>query len=335
MVAAGGVAAATRTEPSGRRPNTGAAVRERRGRARRRRRLSAATAARAHRLPAEGLRVLDLTRVLAGPVRAGRWRSGARTSCASTAPELPEIRLAAHRHGPGQAQRDLDARTATGAATLRRLAVDADVVLLGYRPGALDAAGSRPARQLLEDPDISSSSSCPPGAGAGRGPGGEGSTASCSPRAASPHRCRDAAASPGALPAQVLDHATGYWAAAAALGRAAPSVLTRAGRVSRLALAATAEHLRRAARLVGRCRCRSRLRRRALPDQRRRRRPGTAAVPARRPAARRAVPGPPLRCRRPELVTGQPRSHDGASTGIRGSGDATRPKRSVPPDQSW
>lgn len=150
-------------------------------------------------------------------------------------------------------------------------------------------------------------------------------------------RCADHDGTPGALPAQALDHATGYRAVAAALEgvRRRPE---EGGRLVRLSLLAAAEAL------LGY--------------------PAPAPVPDPRAAAYDAGPhlgsAGPVRYARPPFRLGdepvdhpfparpygadapewraeppQPEiSHSGASTGMRGSGDATRPNRSVPADQS-
>ena len=61
----------------------------------------------------------------------------------------------------------------------------------------------------------------------GRGLAGAASTASSRPRPASPPANRPPATEPGALPCQLLDHGTGYLAAAAALDGRPPSARRR------------------------------------------------------------------------------------------------------------
>lgn len=90
--------------------------------------------------PLAGLRVLDLTRILAGPV-AGRTLAahGAQVLLVN-GPHLPNIgAIADTSRGKRSAQVDL--RTAAGRATLQLLLREAHVFLQGYRPGALAGHG--------------------------------------------------------------------------------------------------------------------------------------------------------------------------------------------------
>ncbi len=250
VVTAGGVAAAMRTESQWEASEPGAAVRDAplvervenvAGAAQG---LGARPLPRADRLPAEGLRVLDLTRVLAGPTAGRTLAAWGADVLRVDPPQLPELPVHHLDMNQGKRTAVLDARTPAGAATLRRLATEADVVLLGYRPGALDRLGLAP-EQLLEDAghlvvvELS--------AWGRRGPwaGRRGFDSIVQSACGIAERCRDAASGrPGALPAQVVDHATGYRAAAAALDALAARP-ERGGAHLRLALAATAEHLKR------------------------------------------------------------------------------------------
>lgn len=101
--------------------------------------------------PLTGLRVLDLTRILAGPV-AGRTLAahGAQVLLVN-GPHLPNIGAIADT-SRGKRSSQIDLRTADGRATLQSLIAGAHVFLQGYRPGALaghgfgaaDAARMRP-----------------------------------------------------------------------------------------------------------------------------------------------------------------------------------------------
>lgn len=93
--------------------------------------------------PLRGLRVLDLTRILAGPV-AGRTLAayGADVMLVNS-PKLPNIDNIADT-SRGKLSVHLDLTTAPGRDTLRALVRQADVFLQGYRPGALASLGFGP-----------------------------------------------------------------------------------------------------------------------------------------------------------------------------------------------
>jgi hypothetical protein len=204
----------------------------------------------AHR-PLEGLRVLDLTRILAGPI-------GGRTLAAYGAdvmrvgsPALPEIASIADT-GRGKRSAHVDLATATGRATLRALASDAHVFQQGYRPGALEALGFGPAALAAMRPGIvcvSLSAWGEVGPWAGRR--GFDSLV----QTATGFNLAEARAAgetvPRALPMQILDCASGFlmaFGALAALRRQATEGGSWAVRVS---LAATAHWLRGLGRVEG------------------------------------------------------------------------------------
>lgn len=87
------------------------------------------------------LRVLDCSRVLAGPV-AGMTlaANGADVLRVGTA-RLPSMPLCVVATGFGKRNTDLDLATAAGAADFARLLAGADVWIDGYRPGALAGLG--------------------------------------------------------------------------------------------------------------------------------------------------------------------------------------------------
>jgi hypothetical protein len=93
--------------------------------------------------PLQGLRVLDLTRILAGPV-AGRTLAayGADVMLVNS-PQLPNIEAIADT-SRGKLSTHVDLQSAAGRDTLQALVRDADVFLQGYRPGALAALGFGP-----------------------------------------------------------------------------------------------------------------------------------------------------------------------------------------------
>ena len=101
-------------------------------------------------LPAEdrplgGIRVLDLTRVIAGPV-CGRCLAGHGADVLLiTGPRLPFMLPLVMDTGRGKLSAQLDLGAEPGRERLRQLARHADVLVQGYRPGALAALGFGPA----------------------------------------------------------------------------------------------------------------------------------------------------------------------------------------------
>ncbi|KAK7912101.1 caib baif family enzyme [Apiospora marii] len=95
--------------------------------------------------PLEGIKLLDLTRAIAGPTIARLAALfGATVVRVSSAP-LPELTALLYESNLGKRDVDLDLKTDEGREALRRLLEDADVVLDGYRPGALERLGFGPA----------------------------------------------------------------------------------------------------------------------------------------------------------------------------------------------
>ena len=93
--------------------------------------------------PLSGLRVLELTRILAGPVAGRTLAAQGADVLLVNGPHLPNIEALAET-SRGKLSALLDLRTAEGRATLRSLVSQCDVFLQSYRPGALDAIGFGP-----------------------------------------------------------------------------------------------------------------------------------------------------------------------------------------------
>jgi crotonobetainyl-CoA:carnitine CoA-transferase CaiB-like acyl-CoA transferase len=85
--------------------------------------------------------VLDLTRVIAGRSPPAPSPRTAPDVLRLDAPHLPEIELQAWDMLPGKRSALIDLHDAD---TRERLLAGADVVVAGYRPGALDRSASRP-----------------------------------------------------------------------------------------------------------------------------------------------------------------------------------------------
>ncbi|WP_373604940.1 CoA transferase, partial [Comamonas sp. B-9] len=93
--------------------------------------------------PLAGLRVLDLTRILAGPVAARSLAAQGADVLMLNGPALPNIEAIADM-SRGKRSALLDLKTPAGQGAMAALLGKAHVLLQGYRPGALDALGLDP-----------------------------------------------------------------------------------------------------------------------------------------------------------------------------------------------
>ncbi|MFJ3652818.1 CoA transferase [Streptomyces nigra] len=164
-------------------------------------------------LPAAGIRVLDLTRVIAGPVATRTLALLGADVLRLDPPRLPELTDQHTDTGFGKRSALLDA--AVDRRAFEELLSAADVVVTGYRPGALDRLGLS-ARALAERrPGLIVAELSAWGA---YGPwGGRRGFDSLVQVATGIAVTEGSAERPGALPAQALDHGTGYLLAAAVL----------------------------------------------------------------------------------------------------------------------
>ncbi|MGR3909376.1 CoA transferase [Burkholderia sp. SR8] len=168
--------------------------------------------------PLAGVRVLDLTRIIAGPV-AGRTLAshGAQTLLVNGA-HLPNIASLVIDNGRGKRSTWIDLRDAAGVAALRELARDADVFLQAYRPGALAARGFSPQALAELRPGIVCVSVSAYGhAGPWAMRRGFDSLVQSASGIAWQEQQAAQADAPRHLPCQALDHATGYLAAFGAM----------------------------------------------------------------------------------------------------------------------
>jgi len=193
-------------------------------------------------LPASGLRVLDLTRVIAGPVGTRMLGALGADVLRVDDPARPELPLHAVDGVIGKASTTLDGRTERGRELLHALVDQADVLVTGYRPGALRSLALHPEQVADRHPStvvvtLSAWGTTGPWAER-RGFDSLVQIASGIGWATSADDRR-----PGALPCQLLDHATGYLAAAAALAGLARRARTGESTHVRLSLARTAQWL--------------------------------------------------------------------------------------------
>jgi hypothetical protein len=94
--------------------------------------------------PLSGIRVLDLTRVLAGPTSARTLAEHGADVMKITAPHLPNIGYQEYDTGHGKLQAHLDLRQPRDLDTLLGLVRETDVFTQGYRPGTLGNRGLSP-----------------------------------------------------------------------------------------------------------------------------------------------------------------------------------------------
>jgi crotonobetainyl-CoA:carnitine CoA-transferase CaiB-like acyl-CoA transferase len=94
--------------------------------------------------PLHGIRVVDITRVLAGPTCARTLAEHGAEVMKITASHLPNLGYQEWDTGHGKLSTQLDLRDPGQLETLRGLIAQADVFSQGYRPGTLGARGLSP-----------------------------------------------------------------------------------------------------------------------------------------------------------------------------------------------
>lgn len=91
--------------------------------------------------PLDGIRILDLTRVLAGPVAGRTLAAHGADVLLITSPHLPDLPVLDKDTSRGKRTTQLDLRSEDERNSLRKLAKQADVFLQAYRPGGLFEKG--------------------------------------------------------------------------------------------------------------------------------------------------------------------------------------------------
>ncbi|HEX5568961.1 MAG TPA: CoA transferase [Streptomyces sp.] len=196
--------------------------------------------------PPAGPRVLDLTRVIAGPVATRTLALLGADVLRIDPPGLPEDTGTYADTGFGKRSAPLDLSSRSGRATFEELLSAAHVVVTGYRPGALDRFGLAAGELAQRRPGlVVAELSAWGGAGPWRGRRGFDSLvqAASGIAAAEAGGGTDGTGRPGVLPAQALDHGTGYLLAAAVLRSLTDQRRDGGTRRVRLALARTAHWL--------------------------------------------------------------------------------------------
>jgi crotonobetainyl-CoA:carnitine CoA-transferase CaiB-like acyl-CoA transferase len=193
--------------------------------------------------PLGGLKVLDLTRVLAGPV-ATRFLAGYGADVLRIDPPdwdepgvVPDVTL-------GKRCARLDLTGAEDRKTFERLLAEADVLVHGYRPGALDGLGyDAPQRRVLNPALIDVSLDAYGWTGPWHDRRGFDSLVQMSSGIAAAGMAWKHADRPTPLPVQALDHATGYLVAAAVVSGVTRRLADRQATTARLSLARVARLL--------------------------------------------------------------------------------------------
>jgi len=161
--------------------------------------------------PLSGLRVLDLTRIIAGPVAGRALAAHGADVMRVSAPGLPFIDWLVKDTGRGKLSAYADIATPEGKAALARLVEGADIVLQAFRPGALDACGFGFADVVALRPGVVYGSLSAYGAD---GPWSARRGFDSLVQTATGFNHAETAAAgtegPNELPCQALDHASGY-----------------------------------------------------------------------------------------------------------------------------
>ncbi len=193
--------------------------------------------------PLAGVRVLDLTRVLAGPV-ATRFLAGLGADVLRIDPPWWDEPSIVPDVVPGKRCARLDLRLPEDRQRLAELIAEADILVHGYRPGALAGQGlDADARRRLCPGLVDVSLDAYGWTGPWRGRRGFDSLVQMSAGIAAEGMHRFGTDRPKPLPVQALDHATGYIMAAAAIRGMTRRATSGAGSETRTSLARTASLL--------------------------------------------------------------------------------------------
>ncbi|MCY9784315.1 CoA transferase [Nocardiopsis sp. EMB25] len=193
-------------------------------------------------VPAAGVRVLDLTRVIAGPVATRTLALLGADVLRVDSPGLPEDPDSHIDTGWGKRSTLLDLDSAEGRGVFLELLDSADVVVTGYRPGSLDRRGLAARELMARRPGLVVAQLC---AWGWSGPWADRRGFDSLVQAARGIAAieADSEGRPGVLPAQALDHGTGYLLAAGVLRALCERQTDGRGRLLRFSLAGTADWL--------------------------------------------------------------------------------------------
>jgi len=195
--------------------------------------------------PLAGLRVLDMTRVLAGPMATRLLAGFGAQVLRVDPPDYDEPNgIGSGDLTLGKRCAVLDIRTAAGRARFTQLLADADLLIHGLRPGALDGLGFDAAtRQAIAPGLIEVTLSAYGWTGPWRDRRGFDTLVQNSTGMALAGGAWAGTGKPYRWPLSIIDHSTGYLMAAAAVAAVTRRARTGHGSVSRVSLARVAHWL--------------------------------------------------------------------------------------------
>lgn len=202
--------------------------------------------------PLAGLRVLDLSRVIAGPVAGRTLAAHGADVLLIAGPRLPQIDWLTIDTGRGKLSALLELKSEAGRAGLRSLLAEADVFSQAFRPQSLAALGFSAEETARINPGIVFVSMCAYGH-AGPWANRRGFDSLVQTSTGFNHAEGQAAGidGPKELPSQMLDHATGYLMAFGAMMAKARQAREGGSWHVRLSLAQTGRWLWNLGRIAG------------------------------------------------------------------------------------
>jgi crotonobetainyl-CoA:carnitine CoA-transferase CaiB-like acyl-CoA transferase len=200
--------------------------------------------------PLSSVRVLDLTRVIAGPVCGRTLAAHGADVLSITAPHLPAVQTLVIDSGRGKLSAQLDLRDPMGRAQLQTLVRGADIFVQGYRPGGLASHGFAPEELAHLRPGIICVSLSAYGhAGPWSGKRGFDSLVQTATGFNDAEGQAGGTNKPGPLPCQALDHGSGYLMAFGAMAALSRRMREGGSWHVRVSLAQTGHWLRHLGRL--------------------------------------------------------------------------------------
>jgi crotonobetainyl-CoA:carnitine CoA-transferase CaiB-like acyl-CoA transferase len=161
--------------------------------------------------PLEGLRMLDLSRVVAGPIAGRALAAHGADVMLVSGPDLPAIPWLTIDTGRGKLSSFVDLKSGQGREVFRGLLAQADIFSQGYRPHSLAALGFSAEDAARISPGIVCASLSAYGrAGPWAERRGFDSLVQCATGFNHAEGVAAGIEGPKELPAQMLDHATGY-----------------------------------------------------------------------------------------------------------------------------